>query len=129
MIPYAKFHDLKKQRAHLKAARDKAKNKLRSFQANFKPLEDEISSTESRIIKESEEYEEIKKAVRGYDVRIDQFKKTQKQCANEIAELIANAKYYRTKAEQKKRELEEVKQEIKGLLKRSCVFPKWTKKN
>lgn len=123
LIPYAKFHDLKKQRAHLKAARDKAKNKLRSFQANFKPLEDEISSTESRIIKESEEYEEIKKAVRGYDVRIDQFKKTQKQCANEIAELIANAKYYRTKAEQKKRELEEVKQEIKRIIEKKLCFP------
>lgn len=123
LIPYAKYQDLKKQRAHLKIARDNAKNKLRSFQANFKPLDDAISSTETSIIKESEEYEQIKKSVRGFDMSIDQFKRSQKECSDEIAELIANAKSYRTKAEQKKKELEQVKEEIQKLIELKQSLP------
>ncbi|RCK59003.1 Structural maintenance of chromosomes protein 5 [Candida viswanathii] len=123
LIPYARFQDLKKQRAHLKAAREKAKQKLQSFQANFKPLNDAISETESQIEQESQEFEEIKRSARSFDESIDQFKKTQTQCSSDIVDLILNAKSTRTKAEEKRKELEAAKQEIEHLQQQKDSLP------
>ena len=64
--------------------RDEAKHKLRTFQANFKPLENDIANAEKSINEESEKYSHLKDSLKLTLNEINQHKSTQKQVTTEI---------------------------------------------
>ncbi|EMG48620.1 SMC5 Structural maintenance of chromosomes protein 5 [Candida maltosa Xu316] len=115
LIPFAKYSDMKKQSTHLKRLRNEAKEKLKTFQANFEPLKNDISKAGLKFDAETREYESIKKSIRSYDNTLTELKASQKNITSEISELLASVKSYRTKAEQKKTELEEARREVENL--------------
>ena len=57
--------------------RDEAKHKLRTFQANFKPLENDIANAEKSINEESEKYSHLKDSLKLTLNEINQHKSTQ----------------------------------------------------
>ncbi|KAI5963678.1 SMC5 [Candida pseudojiufengensis] len=115
LIPFAIFNDIKNQRANLKEQRDQAKLRLRSFDKNFDPLRHDLKNVEEAI----KEQKGIKLTIRqdrdAIQSKIEELRNKIINKQDEIIKLLESVKSYRTRAEQKKKELELVKEELTKL--------------
>ncbi|KAI5967708.1 SMC5 [Candida margitis] len=115
LLPYAKYNDLKKQRAELRENLEQAKARYSSFDKNFDPLRGDVSLLEDEIELEKRELQEITKEREGVLIEIGRYKHGVTKVQDSISDSSAALKSYRAKSESKKRELEEVRKELANL--------------
>lgn len=115
LLPYAKWHDIKTKQADLRQRRNESKKRLTSFDKNFVPLKQNLEE-----IKEQMELQETKTVEHAQKLgeiksKIDASKEEMRNAKNEITGLKLSLESYKTRTEQKRRDLELAKVELAEL--------------